>query len=56
MREYDAVILRLAARTRADEEALTDLLNERSRAGWTYHSSTTLGTTRLLAVFWRETE
>jgi hypothetical protein len=56
MRQYDVVILRLAARSRADEEAVTDLLNERSRAGWTYHSGTPLGATRLLAVFYRDTE
>lgn len=34
MKEYQAVIHRLTRRTRDDEEALTDLLNERSRGGW----------------------
>ncbi|MBW7932726.1 MAG: hypothetical protein H3C62_03770 [Gemmatimonadaceae bacterium] len=34
MKEYQAVILRVADRARDDEDALTDLLNERSRAGW----------------------
>ena len=34
MKEYQAVILRLSSRVRDDEDALTDLLNERSRAGW----------------------
>ena len=34
MKEYQAVILRLSRRTRDDEDALTDLLNERSRGGW----------------------
>jgi len=34
MKEYQAVILRVARHTRDDEDALTDLLNERSRAGW----------------------
>ena len=34
MKEYQAVILRLTRRTRDDEDALTDLLNERSRGGW----------------------
>lgn len=34
MKEYQAVILRLSRRTRDDEDALTDLLNERSRSGW----------------------
>ena len=34
MKEYQAVILRLTRHAREDEDALTDLLNERSRAGW----------------------
>jgi hypothetical protein len=34
MKEYPAVILRIARNVRDDEDALTDLLNERSRAGW----------------------
>jgi hypothetical protein len=34
MKEYQAVILKLTQRTREDEDALTDLLNERSRGGW----------------------
>lgn len=34
MKEYQAVILRLTGHTREDEDALTDLLNERSRSGW----------------------
>lgn len=34
MKEYQAVIVRLTRRTRDDEDALTDLLNERSRGGW----------------------
>ena len=34
MKEYQAVILRIADRVRDDEDALTDLLNERSRGGW----------------------
>lgn len=34
MKEYQAVVHRLSRRTRDDEEALTDLLNERSRGGW----------------------
>ena len=33
MKEYQAVILRIARNVRDDEDALTDLLNERSRAG-----------------------
>ena len=34
MKEYQAVMLRLSRHARDDEDALTDLLNERSRAGW----------------------
>lgn len=34
MKEYQAVILKIARHARDDEDALTDLLNERSRAGW----------------------
>ena len=34
MKEYQAVILKLTQRTSEDEDALTDLLNERSRGGW----------------------
>ena len=34
MKEYQAVLLRLTRRSQDDEDALTDLLNERSRAGW----------------------
>jgi hypothetical protein len=34
MKEYQAVMLRLSRHASDDEDALTDLLNERSRAGW----------------------
>ena len=34
MKEYQAVMLRLSRHAREDEDALTDLLNERSRGGW----------------------
>jgi hypothetical protein len=34
MKEYQAVVVRLTRHTREDEDTLTDLLNERSRAGW----------------------
>lgn len=34
MKEYQAVVLRLTQRSQDDEDALTDLLNERSRGGW----------------------
>jgi hypothetical protein len=34
MKEYQAVIVRHSRRVGDDEDALTDLLNERSRMGW----------------------
>jgi hypothetical protein len=34
LKENQAVVLRLTRRTQEDEDALTDLLNERSRGGW----------------------
>jgi hypothetical protein len=34
MKEYQAVMLRLTHHMHDDEDALTDLLNERSRGGW----------------------
>ena len=52
--EYDVVIIRLAGRARPDEESLADLLNERARAGWRFHSVTPLGPTRMIVVFDRE--
>ncbi len=55
MRQYDVVFVRLTSRTRSDEEALTDLLNERSRANWTFHSATAVSGTRLMVVFKRDT-
>jgi len=55
MKEYQAVILRLGRHQREDEDALTDLLNERSRGGWTPHLMTQDGT-RLTVVFSREAE
>ena len=57
MREYQSVILKLKGRSREDEELLTDLLNERSRAGWELDRLEPLGrgTARLLVVFRRDT-
>jgi hypothetical protein len=52
MKEYQAVILRLTRHTRDDEDALTDLLNERSRGGWEPTMMTQEGT-RLTIVFAR---
>jgi len=34
MKEYQAVMHRLTRHSREDEDALTDLLNERIRSGW----------------------
>lgn len=55
MRQYDVVLVRLAGRARPDEESLTDLLNERARAGWQFHSVTPLSPARVLVVFSRDT-
>ncbi len=55
MKEYQAVILRLARHHREDEDALTDLLNERSRGGWAPTMMTQEGT-RMTVVFAREAE
>lgn len=54
MRQYDVVIIRIGTRTRSNEEALADLLNERARSGWEFHSMTALGTTRAAVVFSRD--
>lgn len=54
MRQYQTVILRLSGRSRQDEEALTDLLNERERTGWHFQQATAVSTSRLLVVFWRD--
>lgn len=53
MKEYQAVILRLTRRVRDDEDALTDLLNERSRGGWAPTMMTHEGD-RMTVVFARE--
>lgn len=53
MTEYQAVILRTTRHPREDEEALTDLLNERSRTGWRLETLAA-GPDRLTAVFARE--
>lgn len=54
MKQYQVVITRLQAKQRDDEETLTDLLNERARAGWLYESATALAGNRLLVVFVRQ--
>lgn len=55
MKEYQAVILRLTRHMRDDEDALTDLLNERSRGGWEPTMMTQEGT-RLTLVFARPSD
>lgn len=52
MNEYQAVILKLTRHVQEDEDALTDLLNERSRSGWEL-AMMAQGTTRLTVVFCR---
>ena len=54
MKEYQTVIARLTRHVRDDEDALTDLLNERSRAGWSPSMLSQHGD-RLTVVFERET-
>ena len=53
MKEYQAVIVRFGKRVREDEDALTDLLNERSRSGWT-PALMTQDELRVTVVFARE--
>ncbi|HMS01402.1 MAG TPA: hypothetical protein PKE51_00435 [Gemmatimonadaceae bacterium] len=53
MKEYQAVIVRFGKRVRDDEDALTDLLNERSRSGWSPALMTQDGA-RLTVLFVRE--
>ena len=55
MKEYQAVILRTSRHTHEDEDALTDLLNERSRGGWT-PVLITQHEQRMTIVFSRESE
>jgi hypothetical protein len=55
MKEYQAVILRLTRHQREDEDALTDLLNERSRGGWSPSMMTQDGQ-RLTIIFARDAD
>lgn len=55
MKELQAVIVRLQGRSRDDEEAITDLLNERMRMGWEYHSLAQLDPAKIIVIFSRET-
>lgn len=53
MKEYQAVVVRLTRHLRDDEDALTDLLNERSRGGWA-PTMMSQDAQRLTVVFERE--
>ena len=53
MKEYQAVVVRLTRHLRDDEDALTDLLNERSRGGWV-PTMMSQDAQRLTVVFERE--
>ncbi|MDB4907077.1 MAG: hypothetical protein JWO05_1861 [Gemmatimonadetes bacterium] len=53
MKEYQAVMVRLTRHLHDDEDALTDLLNERSRGGWEPALLTQEGD-RLTVIFARE--
>ncbi len=55
MKEYQAVVLRLTQRAKDDEDAITDLMNERSRGGWE-PAMMTQGAQRLVIVFQRATD
>jgi hypothetical protein len=55
MKEYQAVIHRLTRHTREDEDALTDLLNERMRSGWE-PAMMTQDEQRLTIIFQRLTD
>lgn len=55
MKEYQAVIHRLTSRTREDEDALSDLLNERMRGGWE-PAMMSQDQERLTLIFQRETD
>jgi len=55
MKEYQAVVLRLTQRAKDDEDALTDLMNERSRGGWE-PAMMTQDQQRLVIVFQRSAD
>ena len=54
MKEYQAVVIRLTRHLRDDEDALTDLFNERSRGGWE-PAMMAQDAQRLTVIFARET-
>jgi len=55
MKQYQVVIFKLHRPLREDEESLTDLLNERARAGWVLEHSSSISDARLMLVFVRQT-
>ncbi len=55
MKQFQAVVVRLQGRSSDDEEAITDLLNERARMGWDYRSLDSLEPGKIVVVFIRET-
>ena len=56
MKQYQVVIARLTGKGRDDEDNLTDLMNERTRMGWTFTDMTQLESDRIAVVFERETD
>lgn len=53
-KQYQVVIVRLSGKAREDEDALTDLLNERARTGWVFQTTAPLSGNRVMAVFVRD--
>jgi hypothetical protein len=56
MKQYQIVIVRMCGKGREDEDSLTDLLNERTRMGWSYENMTQLESDRVAVVFERAAE
>lgn len=56
MKQYQVVISRMSGKGQEDEDILTDLLNERTRMGWTFTDMTQLESERVAVVFAREIE
>lgn len=56
MKQYQVVIVRMSGKGREDEDSLTDLLNERTRMGWSYENMTQLESDRVAVIFERDTE
>jgi hypothetical protein len=54
MKQYQVAVVRLQRKAQEDEDALTDILNERSRMGWNYHSMGSLEENRVALVFARD--